>query len=104
MALAGVLNTLGTKPTHLIVRKEKALRSFYPEISDFLDAQTVRQGIVIHRSTGGVAHISLASDGRKVVTTVSGERINVDSSAVSPTQNDSMWRRRAWPPTMLVKL
>ena len=82
--LAGVLNTLGTKPTHLIVPKEKALRSFDPEISDFLDAQMVRQGIVIHRNTGGVAHISLSADGKKVVTTVSGETITVDCVLMAP--------------------
>jgi glutathione reductase (NADPH) len=72
--LAGVLNALGTE-THLVVRKHKALREFEEDISDFLDAEMVRQGIVLHRNTDGVAKVELGADGTKTVTTVSGEVI-----------------------------
>jgi len=77
--LAGVLNTLGSQ-THLVVRKGKALRTFDPEVSDFLDAQMVKQGIHIHRHTGGVAKVELmgGENGgkKKVITTVSGETLD----------------------------
>jgi len=82
--LAGVLNALGTKPTHLIVRKQKALRSFDPEISNFLDSKMVEQGIIIHRNTGGVAKIELDANQKKVVTTVSGESVTVDCVLMAP--------------------
>ena len=84
--LAGVLNALGTQPTHLIVRKGQALRSFDPDISNFLDAQMVQQGIQIHRNTDGVAKIELAPDGqKKIVTTVrGGETVTVDCVLMAP--------------------
>jgi glutathione reductase (NADPH) len=54
--LAGVLNGLGVD-THLVVRQGKALRTFDDDISDHLDFEMMRQGITIHRNTGGVARI-----------------------------------------------
>lgn len=71
--LAGVLNALGTD-THLVVRKAKAMREFDPDISDFLDQEMVKQGIQIHRNTGGVEKVEL-KDGLKTVTCVNGEVI-----------------------------
>jgi len=64
--LAGVLNGLGVD-THLVVRKAKALRSFDDDISDQLDFEMQRQGITIHRNTGGVAKIELDANGTKTV-------------------------------------
>jgi glutathione reductase (NADPH) len=56
--LAGVLNALGSQ-VHLVVRKEKALRSFDPDLSDTLDAEMQKAGITIHRNTNGVAKVEL---------------------------------------------
>jgi glutathione reductase (NADPH) len=82
--LAGVLQALGTD-THLVVRKEKALRSFDPEISDFLDASMVQSGMHVHRNTGGVAAVELLPNGTKKVTTVSGLVIeNIDCVLMAP--------------------
>jgi len=73
--LAGVLNALGSE-THLVLRKHKALRSFDEEISDFLDGEMVKQGIIIHRNTNGVAKVTKdEATGLKTVLTVSGETI-----------------------------
>jgi glutathione reductase (NADPH) len=81
--LAGVLNALGSD-THLVVRKQKALRDFDPAVSDFLDSEMVRQGMTIHRNTAGVAKVELVN-GKKKVTTVSGEVLeNVDVVLVAP--------------------
>ena len=71
--LAGVLNGLGTD-THLVVRKQKALREFDPDVSDFLDAEYLRSGIKIHRNTNGVAKIEVVN-GKKKVTMHNGEVI-----------------------------
>jgi glutathione reductase (NADPH) len=65
--LAGVLNGLGVD-THLVVRKAKALRTFDDDIADQLDFEMQRQGITIHRNTGGVANIEVdAASGDKTV-------------------------------------
>ena len=69
--LAGVLNSLGSE-VHLVVRKQKALREFDPMISDALDAEMIKAGILIHRNTGGVAKIEV-ENGKKTVTTVAGD-------------------------------
>lgn len=63
--LAGVLNGLGVE-THLVVRKAKALRTFDDDISDQLDFEMQRQGITIHRNTGGVSKIELDGDTKTV--------------------------------------
>jgi len=75
--LAGVLNGLGTE-THLVTRKERALRTFDPDISDQLDQEMIRQGIHLHHNVGddGVTKIvSSDDDGKKVVTLGSGDVI-----------------------------
>lgn len=72
--LAGVLNSLGAE-THLILRYGKALREFDPDISDALDSEMVRQGIIIHRLTKGVDRITLDAQGKKIVTMVNGDVI-----------------------------
>jgi glutathione reductase (NADPH) len=54
--LAGVLRSLGADTT-LIVRHEKALRSFDDTVSDTLDIEMQRHGIEIVRNSGGVARI-----------------------------------------------
>lgn len=71
--LAGVLNSLGSE-VHLVVRKECALREFDPMISAELDKEMVRQGITIHRQTGGAEKVEIDnSTGKKIVTFKSGD-------------------------------
>jgi glutathione reductase (NADPH) len=72
--LAGVLNSLGTE-VHLVVRKGKALREFDPMISDGLDAEMLKTGIMIHRNTNGVAKVVKDQNGKKNVTLHSGDVI-----------------------------
>lgn len=74
LELAGVLNSLGTE-THLVVRKGKALREFDPMISDGLDAEMLKAGIMIHRHTNGVAKVQPDQTGKKNVTLHSGDVI-----------------------------
>lgn len=83
--LAGVLNALGSE-THLAVRKHKALREFDEDISDFVNAEMERQGITIHRNTGGVARIEPGEDGTtKRVTCVEGQVLDgVDVVLMAP--------------------
>lgn len=81
--LAGVLNGLGVD-THLVVRKHKALRTFDEDISDHLDAEMVRQGITMHRNTGGLSKIELQADGsnKKTVHLAVGGGIISDADIV----------------------
>ncbi|CAB9515656.1 Glutathione reductase, chloroplastic (Fragment) [Seminavis robusta] len=72
--LAGVLHALGSE-THLVVRKQKALREFDPDIADMLDAEYTKAGITIHRNTNGVAKIELGDGGKKKVTMQNDEVI-----------------------------
>ena len=72
--LAGVLNALGSE-VHLVLRKGKALREFDPDISDQLDAEMTKQGIILHRNTNGVAKVTLDSKGKKIVHTAVGDMI-----------------------------
>ncbi|GKY92967.1 hypothetical protein MPSEU_000265300 [Mayamaea pseudoterrestris] len=73
--LAGVLNGLGSE-THLVVRKHKAMREFDEDISDFLDAEMQRQGMIIHRNTEGVDKVELDEQtGKKKVTCKNGKVI-----------------------------
>jgi len=64
--MAGVMNGLGVE-THLVVRKNKALRTFDECITDHLDFEMQRQGIIVHRNTGGIAKIEVDGDGKKTV-------------------------------------
>lgn len=63
--LAGVLAALGTE-TSLVVRKERAMREFDTMISETLDDEMTRQGITIHRNTGGVQSISANGEAKTV--------------------------------------
>jgi glutathione reductase (NADPH) len=83
--LAGVLQSLGSD-TSLVVRKEKALRSFDPIISDTLDSEMQKQGITIYRNTNGLEKIELDSNsGKKIVTLQNGETItDIDTVLVAP--------------------
>lgn len=72
--LAGVLNSLGSE-VHLVVRKGKALREFDPLISDGLDAEMIKAGVIIHRHTNGVAKVVLDDSKKKNVTLHSGDII-----------------------------
>jgi len=71
--LAGVLNSLGSE-VHLVVRKGKAIREFDPMISDGLDAEMIKAGVIIHRHTNGVAKVTLEGN-KKNVTLHSGDVI-----------------------------
>jgi len=64
--LAGVLNSLGTE-THLVTRKNRALRTFDPDISDQLDTEMIRQGLHLHHNTGehGLTKITISSEDKK---------------------------------------
>jgi len=73
--LAGVLNSLGSE-VHLVVRQGKALREFDSTISEALDTEMVKAGIIIHRNTKGVANVVMDENGTKTVTTISGDTIN----------------------------
>lgn len=76
--LAGVLHGLGSE-THLVLRKETAIRSFDPDIVHFLDDKMRAAGIQVHNNTGGVAKVELLADGvTKQVTTVSGDVLTAD--------------------------
>jgi glutathione reductase (NADPH) len=73
--LAGVLNSLGSE-VHLVVRRGKALREFDPMVSDGLDDEMRRDGIFVHRHTGGVSKVVLdPKSNKKNVTLVSGDAI-----------------------------
>lgn len=73
--LAGVLNSLGAE-THLVVRKSKALRDFDPMISDGLDVEMAKAGILIHKYTNGVAKVDIDEKTKKKnVTLHSGDVI-----------------------------
>jgi len=73
--LAGVLRSLGCE-THLVVRKETALRTFDPMIIEQLDAEMVRSGIIIHRNSKGIKDVMIDSSGKKIVGLQSGDTIN----------------------------
>lgn len=72
--LAGVLNALGSE-VHLVVRKAKALREFDPDMSDQLDAEMIRQRIIVHRHSNGVKKVTLDGAGKKIVHLHSGDMI-----------------------------
>jgi len=72
--LAGVLQALGTDVS-LVVRKEKALRSFDDMLSDTLDEEMQRQGITIYRNSKGIAEVADDGYGIKTITLNNGEVI-----------------------------
>ncbi len=87
--LAGVLQALGTE-TKLVLRKEMALRSFDPLIRETLDKEMTKQGIDIHRDTGGLEKVKEVVDNqtgetKKTVYLKNGEIIEgVDVVIVAP--------------------
>jgi len=83
--LAGVLNSLGSE-THLVVRKQKALRDFDDDISNLLDKEMQSGGVVVHRNTNGVEKVeSTEENNKKQVTLKNGEVIdNVDVVLMAP--------------------
>jgi glutathione reductase (NADPH) len=81
--LAGVLQALGTD-TSLVVRKQKAMRSFDEMLADTLDEEMQRQGIQIYRNTDGLDKITVGDDGLKTVHLKNGEVIEgVDTVLVA---------------------
>ena len=89
--LAGVLQALGTE-TSLVVRKERALRTFDTLVSKNLDTEMERHGITIFRNTNGVSRISLdKQSGLKTVILNNGEVIeNVDVVIMAAGRNPSV--------------
>lgn len=82
--LAGVLQALGTE-THLVVRKEGALRGFDDLLKSTLDEEMQRQGIEIHRNTNGMEKVELNPDGTKKVYLKNGEVLDgLDTVLVAP--------------------
>jgi len=79
--LAGVLNGLGVD-THLVVRKHKALRTFDEDISDFLDSEMVRQGITIHRNTGGLSKVVKQDDGKMSTYMVAEDKESISDADI----------------------
>jgi len=76
--LSGMLHSLGAE-THLIVRKQCALRDFDPMISSTLHTEMEKAGIILHTHTNGVESVELDKDGKKNVTLKNGDVIyNLD--------------------------
>jgi glutathione reductase (NADPH) len=82
--LAGVLNSLGSEVS-LVIRKGTALRSFDDMIIQGLDDEMTKAGILIRRHTQGVAKVTLDANGKKTVTTMSGDTLyGADAVIVAP--------------------
>jgi glutathione reductase (NADPH) len=73
--LAGVLHTLGSE-THLIIRKDKVLRTFDPSLQDVLTPWMEKTGINIHKETQ-VARVE-GKRGDLTVHLTDGSSIRVD--------------------------
>ncbi|KAG5221267.1 Glutathione reductase [Salix suchowensis] len=74
--LAGVFNSLGTK-THLIIRKDKVLRTFDPSLQDVITPWMEKTGIHIHKTTN-VTKVTGTKGQPLTVHTDTGEAIEVD--------------------------
>jgi len=81
--LAGIFNTLGTE-THLIIRKDRVLRTFDPIIQDTLTEKLVKSGIKLHTNaqivkvtSTGSTDLSLPSP--KIAHLNNGQSIEVDT-------------------------
>jgi len=72
--LSGMLHSLGAE-THLIVRKQCALRDFDPMISSTLHQEMEKAGIIVHTHTNGVESVEVDKDGKKNVTLKNGDVI-----------------------------
>ena len=75
--LAGIFNTLGSE-THLLIRKDKVLRTFDPTLQDALTDWMAHTGINIHKSTN-VVRVEGQQGGPLTVHTDTGEKIEVDT-------------------------
>eukprot|EP00918_Siedleckia_nematoides_P076382 GHVU01166945.1.p1 GENE.GHVU01166945.1~~GHVU01166945.1.p1 ORF type:complete len:531 (+),score=48.20 GHVU01166945.1:117-1595(+) len=83
--LAGIFHTLGAE-THLIIRKDKPLRTFDSMIQDTLLNHMEHTGIVVHKNSN-VSRITTTHEGKldltkpfaKTVETKEGEKIEVDT-------------------------
>jgi len=74
--LAGVMHALGSE-THLVVRKEKPLRSFDPILSDTLVEIMAQEGPTLHTNSVPQSVIK-NNDGSLTLTFVNGNAITVD--------------------------
>lgn len=74
--LAGVLHSLGSN-THLVVRREKALRGFDDILSDTLWETMQEEGINLHANTQ-IESIEKRADGSIVAHTNAGQKIEAD--------------------------
>ncbi|KAG9225937.1 hypothetical protein CCMSSC00406_0006441 [Pleurotus cornucopiae] len=74
--LAGVFNSLGTE-THLIIRKDKVLRTFDPSLQDVITPWMEKTGIHIHKTTN-VTKVTGTKGQPLTVHTDTGEAIEVD--------------------------
>ncbi|TDL27662.1 glutathione reductase, partial [Rickenella mellea] len=74
--LAGIFHTLGSE-THLIIRKDKVLRTFDPIIQDTLTAWMEHTGVNIHKSSQ-VTKVEGAPGQTLTVHTDKGEKLEVD--------------------------
>lgn len=79
--LAGVLNSLGTE-TYLVMRHEKALRDFDDMLSETLDEEMTKQGIIVLKNSKGVVAVTVedetnesGSNPLKTVEMKTGEKI-----------------------------
>jgi len=75
--LAGIFHTLGSK-THLLIRKDRVLRSFDPILQDTLTNWMEHTGVNIHKRTN-VVRVEGQKGGPLIVHTDSGEKIEVDT-------------------------
>jgi glutathione reductase (NADPH) len=75
--LAGIFHTLGSE-THLLIRKDRVLRSFDPILQDTLTNWMEHVGVNIHQKTN-VVRVEGQKGGPLTVHTDSGEKIEVDT-------------------------
>lgn len=74
--IAGVMNALGSE-THLLVRRDKPLRSFDTMLSDTLTQLMQQQGVLLH-SHSEVSAVERLEDGSLLLTLSSGHALQVD--------------------------
>lgn len=71
LEIAGLMHALGSE-THLVLRKDKPLRTFDPMLSDTLTEEMEQHGPTIHRQFSP-AQVEKQADGSLVITAESGE-------------------------------
>ena len=75
--LAGIFHALGSE-THLLIRKDRVLRSFDPILQDTLTNWMEHTGMNLHKNTN-VVRVEGQKGGPLTVHTDSGEKIEVDT-------------------------